>query len=67
MKDSYSFDRDEEGLEKSFQLSGAYDRIFERCELEVFRVQAESGMMGGECEATTPCPVRVGREHARPL
>ncbi len=48
MKDSYSFDRDEEGLEKSFQLhAGAYDRIFERCELEVFPVQAESGMMGG--------------------
>jgi prolyl-tRNA synthetase len=48
MKDSYSFDRDEEGLEKSFDLhAGAYDRIFERCELEVFRVLAESGMMGG--------------------
>src|ERR1700694_4704106 len=32
MKDSYSFDRDEEGLDKSFQLhAGAYDRIFERC------------------------------------
>jgi prolyl-tRNA synthetase len=48
MKDSYSFDRDEAGLDKSFQLhAGAYDRIFERCELEVFPVQAESGMMGG--------------------
>jgi prolyl-tRNA synthetase len=48
MKDSYSFDRDEEGLAKSFDLhKGAYDRIFERCELEVYAVQAESGMMGG--------------------
>jgi len=48
MKDSYSFDRDEEGLTKSFDLhKGAYDRIFERCELEVYAVQAESGMMGG--------------------
>ncbi len=48
MKDSYSFDRDEEGLERSFQLNaGAYDRIFERCGLEVHAVQAESGMMGG--------------------
>src|SRR5438128_1572580 len=48
MKDSYSFDRDEEGLDKSFQLhAGAYDQVFERCELEVFRVLAESGMMGG--------------------
>ncbi|MDQ3777323.1 MAG: proline--tRNA ligase [Actinomycetota bacterium] len=48
MKDSYSFDRDEDGLERSFQLNaGAYDRIFERCGLEFYAVQAESGMMGG--------------------
>ena len=48
MKDSYSFDRDEEGLERSFRLhEGAYHRIFERCGLEYFAVQAESGMMGG--------------------
>ena len=32
MKDSYSFDRDEEGLERSFRAhEGAYHRIFERC------------------------------------
>jgi prolyl-tRNA synthetase len=48
MKDAYSFDRDEEGLDKSFELQrGAYERIFERCGLEVYYVQAESGMMGG--------------------
>jgi prolyl-tRNA synthetase len=48
MKDSYSFDRDEAGLAKSFELNrGAYERIFERCEIETFGVQAESGMMGG--------------------
>ena len=48
MKDSYSFDRDEAGLAKSFELNrGAYDRIFERCGIETFAVQAESGMMGG--------------------
>ena len=48
MKDSYSFDRDEEGLERSFRLhEGAYHRIFERCGLEYVAVQAESGMMGG--------------------
>jgi len=48
MKDAYSFDRDEEGLERSFQLqAGAYGRIFERCSLQVYGVQAESGMMGG--------------------
>jgi prolyl-tRNA synthetase len=48
MKDSYSFDRDEEGLDVSFRKhASAYERIFERCELETFGVQAESGVMGG--------------------
>jgi prolyl-tRNA synthetase len=48
MKDAYSFDRDEEGLDRSFELQrGAYERIFERSGLEVYYVQAESGMMGG--------------------
>jgi prolyl-tRNA synthetase len=48
MKDAYSFDVDEEGLARSFELQrGAYHRIFERCGLEAHAVQAESGMMGG--------------------
>jgi prolyl-tRNA synthetase len=61
MKDSYSFDRDEEGLERSFQLhKGAYDRIFERCELEVHCVQAESGMMGGSESKDYLAPAATG-------
>ncbi|MGL6280700.1 MAG: proline--tRNA ligase, partial [Gaiella sp.] len=48
MKDAYSFDRDEDGLDVSFRRhAGAYERIFERCGIEAFAVQAESGMMGG--------------------
>jgi prolyl-tRNA synthetase len=48
MKDSYSFDRDEAGLDRSYRLHGeAYVRIFDRCGLEFYRVQAESGLMGG--------------------
>jgi prolyl-tRNA synthetase len=48
MKDSYSFDRDEQGLDRSFVLhAGAYHRIFERCGLEFYEVEAESGIMGG--------------------
>jgi prolyl-tRNA synthetase len=48
MKDSYSFDRDEAGLDLSFQAhKGAYERIWARCGLETYGVQAESGMMGG--------------------
>src|SRR5262245_4612953 len=49
MKDAYSFDRDEEGLDVSFRKhKGAYDRIFERVGVEARAVQAESGMMGGK-------------------
>jgi prolyl-tRNA synthetase len=49
MKDAYSFDVDAEGLDRSFELQrGAYHRILERCGLEFFEVQAESGMMGGK-------------------
>src|SRR5438445_3367753 len=48
MKDAYSFDRDEAGMEHSFQLhAGAYRRIFERCGLQTYEVEAESGIMGG--------------------
>jgi prolyl-tRNA synthetase len=48
MKDGYSFDRDEAGLDESFRKhSEAYKRIFERCGVEAFEVAAESGMMGG--------------------
>jgi prolyl-tRNA synthetase len=48
MKDGYSFDRDEAGLDESFQKhSVAYHRIFERCGLETYEVAAESGIMGG--------------------
>ncbi len=48
MKDAYSFDRDEEGLDVAFRAhAGAYERMFERCGLDFVAVQAESGMMGG--------------------
>jgi prolyl-tRNA synthetase len=48
MKDSYSFDRDEAGLDASFQAhADAYVKIFDRCGLEYYRVKAESGLMGG--------------------
>ena len=48
MKDAYSFDRDEEALDRSFRLQEqAYHKIFDRCGLEVVAVEAESGMMGG--------------------
>jgi prolyl-tRNA synthetase len=48
MKDAYSFDRDEAGLDESFRKhEAAYKRIFERCGIEAVEVAAESGIMGG--------------------
>jgi prolyl-tRNA synthetase len=61
MKDSYSFDRDEQGLDCSFQLhKGAYDRIFDRCGLEVYLVEAESGLMGGSSSMDYLAPAETG-------
>jgi prolyl-tRNA synthetase len=48
MKDSYSCDLDEAGLDRSYDLHyGAYSRIFERMGLETVAVGADVGMMGG--------------------
>ena len=58
MKDSYSFDRDLEGLERSYgRHIQAYDRIFDRCGLRWYRVEADVGMMGGSGahEYLAPC------------
>ena len=58
MKDSYSFDRDLEGLDRSYELHvEAYDRIFDRAGLEWYRVQSDVGMMGGlgAHEYMAPC------------
>ena len=50
MKDAYSFDRDVEGLKKSYALMyEAYEKIFSRCGLKPVVVQADSGAMGGDC------------------
>jgi prolyl-tRNA synthetase len=58
MKDSYSFDRDAEGLERSYARHiEAYDRIFDRCGLRWYRVESDVGMMGGSGahEYMAPC------------
>ena len=49
MKDAYSFDADEDGMDRSFQaMVGAYKRIFNRCGLDVVMVDADSGGIGGK-------------------
>jgi prolyl-tRNA synthetase len=58
MKDAYSFDRDEEGLARSYALqSEAYARIFDRSGLRWYRVESDVGMMGGSGahEYMAPC------------
>jgi prolyl-tRNA synthetase len=58
MKDSYTFDRDAEGLDHAYELHvGAYDRIFDRAGLEWYRVESDVGMMGGlgAHEYMAPC------------
>src|SRR6478672_10312408 len=61
MKDAYSFDRDAEGLAKSFAAQReAYHRIFERCGLRVHDVEAESGMMGGSGSVDFLAPAGAG-------
>jgi prolyl-tRNA synthetase len=49
MKDAYSFDQDEAGLDKNYQLMyDAYRRIFSRCGLKTLVTEADSGVMGGK-------------------
>jgi prolyl-tRNA synthetase len=61
MKDAYSFDRDEEGVRRSFEANRhAYRRIFERCGLETYDVQAESGIMGGKFSVDFLAPAGSG-------
>jgi len=58
MKDSYTFDRDAEGLAAAYDKHvGAYDRILDRCGLEWYRVESDVGMMGGSGahEYMAPC------------
>ena len=48
MKDAYSFDRDYEGLDKSYdEMYAAYEKIFTRCGLNFRPVEADTGAIGG--------------------
>jgi prolyl-tRNA synthetase len=61
MKDSYSFDRDEAGLDRSFDAhKDAYERIWTRCGLEAYFVEAESGFMGGRESSGFMAPAETG-------
>ena len=61
MKDAYTFDADEAGLDAAFdRQEQAYARIFERCGLEAYLVEAESGVMGGKSSLGFLAPTGSG-------
>ena len=63
MKDSYSFDIDKTGLDKSFELHDAvYRKIFTRCGLKFVAVEADSGSMGGSQSQEFMCYTDAGED-----
>ena len=63
MKDSYSFDADEDGLEKNYQRHAeAYHKIFSRCGLKFYMVQSDPGMMGGATSHEFMAPSSAGED-----
>jgi prolyl-tRNA synthetase len=63
MKDSYSFDRDQAGMEERYELHvGAYDRIMARTGLRFYRVEGDVGMMGGTGAHEYMAPCAAGED-----
>jgi prolyl-tRNA synthetase len=63
MKDSYSFDLDAAGLDKSFELHHkAYSRVFERLGIPAIPVEASNGTMGGSDSTEFVCPSDTGED-----
>ncbi|MDD5595724.1 MAG: proline--tRNA ligase [Candidatus Omnitrophica bacterium] len=63
MKDAYSFDKDEAGLDINYQLMfKAYGRIFTRCGLDCLSVEADSGVMGGNLSHEFMVPASEGED-----
>ena len=63
MKDAYSFDYTDEGLEKSYQAQrDAYERIFARLGLDYVIVRADAGAMGGSKSEEFLHPIEVGED-----
>ena len=63
MKDSYSFDVDEAGLDASFDAHrAAYERIFARLGIPAIAVEASSGNMGGSDSIEFMCPTPAGED-----
>jgi len=63
MKDAYSFDADESGLDKNYKaMSNAYKRIFKRCGLNILTSEADPGVMGGNVSHEFMAPAQDGED-----
>lgn len=63
MKDAYSFDKDEVGLDKNYKaMHKAYERIFKRCGLKILTTEADPGVMGGKVSVEFMVPARNGED-----
>jgi prolyl-tRNA synthetase len=63
MKDAYSFDTDESGLDKNYKaMHEAYKRIFKRCGLNFLTVEADPGVMGGNASHEFMAPAADGED-----
>src|SRR5687768_1471436 len=63
MKDAYSFDIDQAGLEKSYKAQhGAYERIFKRMGLDAISVESDTGAMGGDIAHEFQVLTEVGED-----
>ena len=61
MKDAYSFDTTDEGAMASYKkMSDAYTRIFARCGLKAFPVEADTGVIGGNYSHEFMVPAETG-------
>jgi len=63
MKDAYSFDKDQAGLDKNYKaMYDAYNNIFLRCGLDIFITEADPGIMGGNVSHEFMVPAESGED-----
>jgi prolyl-tRNA synthetase len=63
MKDSYTLDRDQAGLDAGYALhEEAYDRIYTRCGLDFYKVESDTGIMGGSLAHEYMAPSSAGED-----
>jgi prolyl-tRNA synthetase len=63
MKDSYTLDRDQAGLDEGYaRHEEAYDRIYTRCGLEFYKVESDTGIMGGSMAHEYMAPSSAGED-----